>query len=402
MKNELLLSVVVPVYNAKKTLNRCVDSILKQTLKDMEIILVDDGSTDGTYEICDNYERKHKCIHVLHQRNKGPLSARVAGCKIAKGKYISFVDSDDWVEENMFEVLCQEIEDADILASGIIRTSEDGSINRRSLNLCPQGEYSMDDTNFVSNVLFQTQYTKGSTAGAFLDGPYSKIFKRDIVSKILDKADVYIREFEDWMFTSLYILRCKKIRISNYCFYHYVSNPDSIGHTVNRNFLRQQNMLYDIMSDAIKGHLYESVLLVQLQRKILSNLMHTGRIMGFEEGVLLPIYFFPNNKMLKSNNVVLFGAGMVGQSYNIDWHNKKINVVLWIDNSTVNIKQFGMSPANPNKILEIDFDYVVCAIREKTTAEEMKTQLIGLGVDEEKILWEEPICIINDCFYNLN
>ena len=97
------LSVIVPVYNVEKYLDRCIRSIAGQTYTNLEIILVDDGSTDHCGEICDEWSRKDTRIQVFYKKNGGLVSARKAGLKTASGQYIAYVDSDDWIEENMYE-----------------------------------------------------------------------------------------------------------------------------------------------------------------------------------------------------------------------------------------------------------------------------------------------------------
>ena len=105
MKNNDLISVIIPIYNVEKFLSFCIDSIVNQTYKNLEIILVDDGSTDNSGKICDEYALKDNRIKVMHKQNGGVSSARNVGLNIAKGKYIGFVDSDDYVENDMFEIL---------------------------------------------------------------------------------------------------------------------------------------------------------------------------------------------------------------------------------------------------------------------------------------------------------
>ena len=104
-----LISVIVPVYKVEEYLNRCVDSIINQTYKNLEIILVDDGSPDNCGKICDDYAKHDKRIKVIHKKNGGLSDARNAGLDIAKGKYIGFVDSDDYISENMYEILHKEL-----------------------------------------------------------------------------------------------------------------------------------------------------------------------------------------------------------------------------------------------------------------------------------------------------
>ena len=100
-----LISIIVPVYNVEQYLDDCLVSILNQTYKNLEIILIDDGSTDNSGKICDEYAKKDSRIIVFHKENGGVSSARNAGLRIAKGIYIGFVDPDDWIAEDMYEVL---------------------------------------------------------------------------------------------------------------------------------------------------------------------------------------------------------------------------------------------------------------------------------------------------------
>ena len=99
------VSVIVPVYNVEKYLKQCLDSIVDQTLEDLEIVLVDDGSVDSSGTICDEYAKEHSNIRVIHKLNGGLGSARNEGMRKARGKYIGFVDSDDYVSEKMYETL---------------------------------------------------------------------------------------------------------------------------------------------------------------------------------------------------------------------------------------------------------------------------------------------------------
>ena len=105
-----LLSIIIPVYQAKKYLGKCIDSILNQSFLDFELILVDDGSNDGSERICDEYTRKDNRIKVIHQINQGVSGARNTGLKYASGEYIAFVDADDWVGVNLFQECMKGVE----------------------------------------------------------------------------------------------------------------------------------------------------------------------------------------------------------------------------------------------------------------------------------------------------
>ena len=99
------VSIIVPIYNSEKYMEKCIDSILNQTLNDIEIILVNDGSTDSSLEIAERYKQRDKRVIIINQINSGPSIARNNGIKIATGKYIGFVDSDDYIEKTMYEKL---------------------------------------------------------------------------------------------------------------------------------------------------------------------------------------------------------------------------------------------------------------------------------------------------------
>lgn len=102
-----MISIIIPIYNVEKYLNKCIDSILNQTYSDLEIILVDDGSTDKSSEICEYYKEIDNRIRVIHKKNGGLSEARNVGIDIAKGEYIAFLDSDDWADENLYKRLYQ-------------------------------------------------------------------------------------------------------------------------------------------------------------------------------------------------------------------------------------------------------------------------------------------------------
>ena len=126
--NSDLISIVVPIYNMEKYLDKCVNSIISQTYKNIEIILVDDGSTDLSYDICEKYKKLDNRIKVYHKTNGGLSDAKNFGIKHASGKYIGFVDSDDWIEPMMYEILYKNIKEknADIAICGRYIDYENG------------------------------------------------------------------------------------------------------------------------------------------------------------------------------------------------------------------------------------------------------------------------------------
>ena len=125
-----MISIIIPIYNVEKYLEKCLDSILNQTYKNLEIILIDDGSTDNSPNICNSYCEKDKRIKIIHKNNEGVSSARNKGIELSKGKYIVFIDSDDYVSNEHIEVLydCIISNNVDLVISNLIDISEDGII----------------------------------------------------------------------------------------------------------------------------------------------------------------------------------------------------------------------------------------------------------------------------------
>ena len=130
MKESDLISIVVPIYKVEKYINKCIESILNQTYKNLEIILVDDGSPDNCGKIADEYAKKDNRIKVIHKKNGGLSDARNAGIDIVKGKYIAFVDSDDYIEKEYIEIMYNAIRTnkVKIVQCGINKVNDDGKV----------------------------------------------------------------------------------------------------------------------------------------------------------------------------------------------------------------------------------------------------------------------------------
>ena len=179
------VSVIVPAYNSEQYIQVCIDSILKSTLEDMEIILVDDGSTDRTAQICDSYAEQYNNIHVIHQENKGQNAARLAGTLAANGDYIGFVDSDDWIEPKMYEELWQQAyrQNADMVCCGCIY--EKAKHQEIKYNVLHEGVY--DREAILQEILpkvisFGSNYTKDRVIEPHL---VDKLFKKELIQQEL-------------------------------------------------------------------------------------------------------------------------------------------------------------------------------------------------------------------------
>ena len=205
MKN--LISIIIPVYNVEQYLSRCVDSVINQTYKNLEIILVDDGSTDNSGKICDEYALKDNRIKVIHKKNGGVSSARNAGLDIAKGDYIGFVDSDDFIEHDMYEYLQNLIieYDADISICSIEFIIKNKNIYKTLLK-----KDELLNTNEALKVFYTQLYI------------YNKLFNKCIMADLL--FDTSVKIGEDMLFCLEYLKRCNRIIYGKEVKYHYVNN----------------------------------------------------------------------------------------------------------------------------------------------------------------------------------
>lgn len=161
-----LISVIVPVYNVKNYLNACIDSILAQTHSNLEIILIDDGSTDGSQEICDFYEEKDARVKVFHKKNGGVSRARNHGLAHANGDFISFVDSDDIIDTRFYELMLELIrhQNADVAMCSMQRFSNDSEIENKQIDVFPDTCYILDADMACAAVFGKSSMTYASAS----------------------------------------------------------------------------------------------------------------------------------------------------------------------------------------------------------------------------------------------
>lgn len=214
--NNDLISVVVPCYNVEKYLEKCVDSIINQTYQNLEIILVDDGATDSTPELCDKLALTDSRIKVIHKQNGGLSDARNAGLTIANGKYITFFDSDDWIEPETLKVAIEEMmnNNLDLVVWGYTADfvdSDEKLISNRNCavnGICELG---------ANNTVLTQKNTLGISGYA-----WNKLYKTEIIKNNNLLFEKGISLVEDILFNSAYFCKCNKIEFINYIGNHYI------------------------------------------------------------------------------------------------------------------------------------------------------------------------------------
>lgn len=214
------LSVIVPVYNTEKYLRECIDSILAQTFTDFELILVDDGSTDKSGEVCNAYSQLDSRVRVIHQKNSGVTAARKQGVEIAEGEYISFVDSDDWIEPNMFQDMLMKVDlhNADMVLCDMLAERHDGHSVIHSSELTGLIEGEQLEKKIYGNMLFDFfQNAPGLSLNLC-----NKVIKSDLAKLVFEEFPSELTYGEDALGSLMCLLRAKCIFImENSLFYHY-------------------------------------------------------------------------------------------------------------------------------------------------------------------------------------
>lgn len=221
------VSIVVPIFNADRYLTACVESILNQKLTDFEVILVDDGSTDSSGALCDQFARQAPRIRVIHRENGGLMSAWKAGVKLAQGRYVGFVDSDDWVEPDMFSTLLKAIErdESDMVTCGLVKDYSDGH-KEAVYNSIPSGVYNREKIikEFFPVLLRGNRYSRG-----ILINRVTKLFRREMLAEILPELSNDVSIGEDLLTTFRFLLTAQKVSVlQQYTPYHYRINDQSM------------------------------------------------------------------------------------------------------------------------------------------------------------------------------
>ena len=215
-----LISVIVPVYNVEKYLNKCVESIVNQTYKNLEIILVDDGSPDNCPQMCDAWAKKDGRIKVIHKKNGGASSARNAGLDAATGEYIAFVDGDDYLSAEIYETLLKLIltHRADAARCGAVRESTNGQKELWG-EMHPQ----------VKIVYKKQLLCDVVEANGFLPVClWNKLYSANVIANV--RFDVRFRYAEDVLFSFNVSKNLHSMVYYDKPFYHYINNSDSLSH----------------------------------------------------------------------------------------------------------------------------------------------------------------------------
>ena len=392
------ISIVVPIYNSAAYLEECVDSLINQTYRDIEIILVDDGSTDDSSLICDKLEKRDNRVIVIHKENGGNNSARKAGTNAATGEFILYVDSDDWIDNNTCEVVLKQAlnDNADVVRFALQREYPNGRTKTAKDNL-KEGLYTQEDSTYLYENLIYNNNISGTNNSQCTQLTRTYIFKQNY--QMLDDSVQY---GEDYACVIMSILNASRVLITHDVYYHYRMREGSITHKSNPNYYTQINSLYLFLQDLCVSNPYAELLLPQVER-YMDVLVLRGINSRFIQPrePLVPDYFFYSNQIPINSRIVIYGAGVVGKSYERQFRcQNQYKIIGWVDKYPQKEFQEGVMILPVSDLLRLNFDYVIIAIQNKETAYQIRNELTkNLHLDNKKIIWERPMHIF-DYYYN--
>lgn len=396
-----MISIIVTVYNTEQYLEKCIESLCNQTEKEIEIIIVDDGSTDSSPCLIDKYAECDSRIIAVHKSNGGETSARKAGIKIAQGDYILFVDSDDWIDVQAVEKIYKKAiqDNADVVIADW--QIHDGEIVYDDIGNMEEGLYKEEKKKyFAKNMIYKGNVqTQGINASM-----NTKMYKIDLLKRMFHKLPDGIVYAEDDFFVYAILAVAQRITVYHYPFYHYLMRYDSISHSLDDWYLKDLNEGYRFYLNAIDGidnySIFKRQIEVYMQRAIYHGM---GKYLGFEEKTNLGWYTCDISNLKKHSRIIIYGAGKVGRCYYRRFiHDNRIEIVGWTD------KQYKVYSMTNKEIDSLDiisseeFDYILIAVDNEKLADKIREDLNDTyKVNLSKIIWKKPENEIDSRLSNL-
>jgi glycosyltransferase involved in cell wall biosynthesis len=394
LKQEKLVSVIVPVYNIADYLDECIQSIINQTYSNIQIILVDDGSTDESGIICDKYGSQDSRVEVIHKKNGGLVSARKAGVDVAKGNYVCYVDGDDWIEKDTLMTLIDIGQGADIITFACYE--EYGDYNVYKSNKVKEGLYV---SNSELRQLHGSMLMNNQNFFEFgiLPHLWDKLIKRDILSNNQVNVNDCITYGEDAACTYPCILDASSVFVTNLPLYHYRQRTGSMVKSLkplpDENFIEIYRILkakFELIPDC------NNVLLEQLKYYMWFLLLVKSY-----ENINMAMPLFPFGKVKNGMNIAVYGLGGFGKTLIYHCNNASdINIVGCSDLHYVAYYAYyqrqGLNVVSVDELLKLDFDVLVIAILDEKLAESIKDDFVNRGISEDKIDWVRKSVLLKE------
>lgn len=376
----MTLSIIVPVYNAEEYLNQCIESILKQSYRDIELMLVDNNSTDSSLSICREYEDIDKRVHVLKETKQGPFYARKRGVLEATGDYITFVDADDFIAENSY---CMALPDMECGVDGIFY-----NIYRYF-----SGEYIRYDSSWKTEKIYdkgmifeeifpQMLWNKENNSFGIDPALWCKIIRADKIKSLFRRIDAMDFHYgEDVAIIYPLIRSIDFLSIHNEAYYYHRqrNNGELPGYIKDDEYLYKLYKLYLHLKSELPEH---DIFDEQIDLFYINSINLARKKYGVVEKANKR-YLFPFGKVEKHEKIIIYGAGNVGTQYMEQIiQTKYCHVTLWVDKYAV--KQ-NVHPIED--ISKYSFDKVVIAIEDKQIIDNVKRMLLEMDISDKKIVY---------------
>ena len=393
MNTNKLVSIIIPVYNAEKYIFKCLKSVLNQTYTNIEVIIIDDQSTDKSLEICTKLQKEDSRIKIYMQSHSGVVVARKKGIINSSGEYICFVDADDFVKNTLIENLLNEMRKCDIVCAGVLKEDKYGNTIAKTNDIL-KGVY--NDEKQLKYIEDNMIYVNNVKKDGILPYMVAKMYKSTIAKNIVSilPEDIYI--YEDSLFNWIYLLNSKGgVSIIEDKQYIYRYNKKSVMNTNDDYFMMNLNKVYIAARNYFEIKNVSKLVIDKLQKFIINRLYIAPRYMRFSWQNRI-IQFYSPLRINKNEKIVLYGAGEVG----IDYYRQLCAEVgkkhiKWTDKKWYEINNRIEEVISMNSAFESNYDKVLIAVKEEIIANQIKQELIEFGVEEDKILWEMPIILKN-------
>ena len=368
-KNKLRLSIVVPVYNVEPYLERCLESILSQTRLPDEIILVDDGSTDGSGKICDDYASRYNMIKIVHKENGGLVSARKAGIRLAQGDYVSYVDSDDWIDCDMYRdlMLLAEAEGPDVITSGTIREYDYHTFDEPE-SMEP-GIYRGEKAKWLKDHIIDLSFFKSNLSIHV----YNKLYRTEKCLYFQEKVPDRVNAGEDAALCYPLLFSCNSFVVSGKNYYHYRIRSNSImdkHDDVDERY--RVNILFDYLNQELSGR----------KKELESIKLYIGLLrLPLETLVSREDHLYPYGEITKKEKIVVYGAGRFGNVLYRFLKDNGYDVAGWIDKNGADSGDV----LSADSIGKLTYDTVLIAVLLSDVSADIYERLLALGVPGEKI-----------------
>ena len=376
------ISVVIAVYNAENYMDICVESVTNQTYKNLEIILVDDGSTDRSGKKCEEWGERDRRIKIIHKENGGAVSARRAGTRAATGDYIGFVDADDWIEPDMYELMADIgiMEDVDIVSVEDIREYEDRRSHVERIRL-EEGIYKGED--FLNDILANIIDTEIFFQWNIPMHGWQHLFKSGLLRKNLKLIDLRVRRGEDMLCALSCYFNAESAALLKKPLYHYRQVPNSARNTATKKNLEGlvylTNRLLDIGRNNLRQH-------DAVEQEIRYCIFYTLLWSAYE------ICLAPDSTELfpygvpKHSKVAIVGAGAFGtRLYKRITELGFCEISIWIDNGWNTYQKRGLPVEGFDRLNDIDFDYAIIAVLDGAMQTQIVEKLKNKQIESGKI-----------------